>query len=173
MQLHAGDVMRRRLRWYAGAGAAAALALPGSRPAVTGAAIHSAPACAGRVPLSDSSALDAERAWARAAAARDTAALRCLLDERFMDTNWMGAVRTRDDVLHAGNAPRALVQHYGDWSVRRFDSTAIVRGVNVVTDSTGAELVRVRFTDVLRYAGGRWLAEAAQETVVRPGVTSR
>ncbi|HEX6536986.1 MAG TPA: DUF4440 domain-containing protein [Gemmatimonadaceae bacterium] len=125
-----------------------------------------APACGARAPMSDSSAIAFERAWARAASARDTAALRCMLDTGFVDTNWRGALRTPGDLIAAGNAAPALAQHYQDWTVQRFDSTAIVRGLNVVTGSSGAGVARVRFTDVLRYRSGRWWAEAAQETVV-------
>jgi hypothetical protein len=45
-----------------------------------------------------------------------------------------------------------------------FDNTAVVRGVNIVSDQQGHEVLRIRFTDVLRFADGRWLAVASQET---------
>jgi hypothetical protein len=137
-----------------------------SAASAVAAAAGAAAACDARVPMSDSSAIAFERAWARAAASRDTAALRCMLDTGFVDTNWRGALRTPDDLLAAGNASPALAQHYQDWTVQRFDSTAIVRGLNVVGGASGDEAARLRFTDVLRYRSGRWWAEAAQETVV-------
>lgn len=157
------------------AASVAAAAWLASHPPVTLAAsgpvaTHgAAPVCGARVPMTDSSAVAFERAWARAASARDTAALRCMLDSGFVDTNWRGALRTPGDLIGAGNASPALAQHYQDWTVQRFDSTAIVRGLNVVTDSSGVAVARVRFTDVLRYRGGRWWAEAAQETAVPDG----
>ncbi len=43
-------------------------------------------------------------------------------------------------------------------------TSAIVRGVNVISDRKGTEVLRIRFTDVLRFTGGHWLAVAAQET---------
>ena len=39
-------------------------------------------------------------------------------------------------------------------------------GVNVISDLNGHEVLRIRFTDVLHFSRGHWLAVAAQETDV-------
>lgn len=56
------------------------------------------------------------------------------------------------------------VQTLTDMQASLFGDTAVVHGVNVITDPHGTEVLRIRFTDVLYYTGRRWLAAAAQET---------
>lgn len=127
-------------------------------------------ACAStpRAAMTDSAALALETTWAAAAAAHDTAALRCMLADNFIDTNWQGVLRTRRDVLATGPVtPSGLTQHFSEWRVERYDSTAIVRGLNTITGANNRTVSTLRFTDVLRYADGRWQAVAAQETVIR------
>ena len=51
-----------------------------------------------------------------------------------------------------------------DLQASLFGDTAVVRGVNVVSDQQGHEVLRMRFTDVLHYIDGHWLAVSAQET---------
>ncbi len=36
--------------------------------------------------------------------------------------------------------------------------------ITMITDRQGLEVLRIRFTDVLHYTQGHWLAAAAQET---------
>ena len=55
-----------------------------------------------------------------------------------------------------------------DMQSNLFDDTAVVHGVNVISDQRGHEVLRIRFTDVLHYADGHWLAVAAQETDESP-----
>jgi hypothetical protein len=57
-------------------------------------------------------------------------------------------------------------QTLADLSVDLFGDTAVVRGVNVISSLQGHEVLRIRFTDVLHFSHGRWLAVAAQETDV-------
>jgi hypothetical protein len=118
--------------------------------------------------MTDSAALAFENAWATAAAAHDTRALGCMLADDFIDTNWQGTLRTKRDVLATGPVtPAGLKQHFSDWQVDRQGSTAIVRGLNTITDANNRTVSTLRFTDVLRYADGRWQAIAAQETMKR------
>jgi hypothetical protein len=118
--------------------------------------------------MSDSAVVAFETAWAAAAVAHDTAALRCVLTNNFVDTSWQGALRTRRDVLASGPVtPSGLTQHFSDWRIDRFDGTVIVRGLNTITGVDGKPVSALRFTDVLRYLDGRWQAVAAQETPVR------
>ena len=90
-----------------------------------------------------------------------------MLDAEFKDTSRKGVLRPRDVVL------RELTQHKEQDQYQQkltelepylFDSTAVIHGVNVISDQQGHEVLRIRFTDVLRFTDGHWLAVAAQET---------
>lgn len=141
------------------------LAAAAPRPA-TDARAH-APACAATaLPLSDAGALAVERFWIRAIAARDSSALACILAPDFIDTSWRGTLRRRAAVLAALHAPIILAQRYDDWSVQRFDRTAVVRGRNTISDASGTVVARLRFTDVFRWRDGHWRAVAAEESQV-------
>jgi hypothetical protein len=116
----------------------------------------------------DSAALAFENAWATAAAAHDTVALKCMLADGFVDTSWRGELRTRHDVLATGPAaPSGLHQHFSDWRVTRFGNTAIIRGLNTVTNASSQTVATLRFTDVLLYTSGKWQAVAAEETAIQ------
>ena len=116
----------------------------------------------------DSAALAFENVWATAAVAHDTVALKCMLADGFIDTSWRGELRTRHDVLATGPvAPSGLDQHFSDWRVTRFGNTAIIRGLNTITNASHKTIATVRFTDVLFCANGRWQAVAAEETAVQ------
>jgi hypothetical protein len=118
--------------------------------------------------MSDSTAIATEMTWAKAAAAHDTTILKCVLADGFVDTNWRGTLRTRADVLASGPAaPGGLTQHFSDWTVDRHDSSAVVRGLNTITDSANHTVSTMRFTDVLLFSLSRWQAVAAQETMVQ------
>lgn len=125
--------------------------------------------CAHQASLpTDSAALALEKEWATAATSHDTAALGCILAGNFVDTNWRGLLRTRRDVLNELPAtPSGLMQHYSEWRLVRYDSTAIVRGLNTITDAGHRTVAILRFTDVLQFSDGRWRAVAAQETPVQ------
>jgi hypothetical protein len=126
-------------------------------------------ACAHRTAVpTDSTALAVETAWASASASHDTAALRCILADDFVDTNWRGVSRTRREMLSdRPNTPTGLEQHYSGFTVVRYDSTAIVRGLNTITNADHVTVATLRFTDVLRFSNGRWRAVAAEETPVQ------
>jgi hypothetical protein len=47
-----------------------------------------------------------------------------------------------------------------------YGEVGYVRGLNTVTDGDGKILAKVRFTDIFVYRQGRWLAVAAQESLV-------
>jgi hypothetical protein len=53
-----------------------------------------------------------------------------------------------------------------DLTVRIYDSTAVVKGLNVATDQEGNLLRRVRFTDLFVKRNGEWKAVASHECVV-------
>jgi len=147
--------------------------------AVTGLCMIAAPvgaqqsvcASAGNRTMTDSAIVELETAWATAAVAHDTATLRCVLADDFVDTSWQGALRNKRDVLATGPVtPSGLTQHFSDWRIARHDDTMIVRGLNTITGADNKAVSAIRFTDVLQYLDGRWQAVAAQETMVRQGL---
>jgi len=132
-------------------------------------ACESAPRAAIQPARDTQSVLNVEQAWIQAIADRDTSAVACILADDFLDTSWRGVLRTRRDQLRGLGGARGYTPHYSDWRVRLYGNTAVVRGLNVMTDSSGHEVARLRFTDVFAYRGGRWQAVAAQETMVGSG----
>ena len=121
--------------------------------------------------LDKSSALQFEQVWLHTLNQKNTAALNCMLDPEFKDTSRKGVLRPREVVL------RELTQHKEQDQYQQkltelepylFDQTAVIHGVNVISDHQGHEVLRIRFTDVLRFTDGHWLAVAAQETDEQP-----
>ncbi len=122
---------------------------------------------AGTWKLDKASALEFEQTWLDILNRKDAAALACILAPDFADTSRKGYLRPRVQVL------QELTQHKEQDQYQQkltgleaslFGDTAVVHGVNVISDQQGHEVLRIRFTDVLHYIGGHWLAVAAQET---------
>ena len=130
---------------------------------------ESAPHAAVQTARDTQSVLNVERAWIQAIADRDTSAVACILADDFLDTSWQGVLRTRRDQIDGLGRARSYTPHYSDWRVHLYGSTAVVRGLNVMTDASGHDVGRLRFTDVFAYRDGRWQAVAAQETMVAGG----
>lgn len=117
--------------------------------------------------LNQSSALQFEQTWLDTLNHKDTAALDCMLAPNFADTSRKGTLRPKAQVLRELTQPREqdrYQQKLTELSADLFGDTAVVHGVNVISDKQGREVLRMRFTDVLYYTEGRWLAVAAQET---------
>lgn len=113
------------------------------------------------------SALQFENEWLQVLQQKNTAALDCMLTAEFKDTSRKGALRPKEQVL------RELSQHkeqdnyqqkLTDLTADLFGDSAVVHGVNLISDPQGHEVLRIRFTDVLYFTKGHWLAVAAQET---------
>ena len=88
-----------------------------------------------------------------------------MLADEFKDTSWKGELRPKSQVLR--ELPGRRTQHkqtMADLDADLFGDTAVVRGVNVITDQQAHEVMRIRFTDVLRFVNHRWQAIAAQQT---------
>ena len=113
------------------------------------------------------SALQFEQTWLDTLNRKDTAALDCMLSANFADTSRKGGLRLKAQVLRELTQQREQ-DHYQqkltDLIADLFGETAVVHGVNVISDKQGQVVLRIRFTDVLYYFEGRWLAIAAQET---------
>jgi Domain of unknown function (DUF4440) len=111
--------------------------------------------------------VDLEHRWVEALRTHDAAVLDRLLDDRFVDSTYRGALRTKNEVLTgppAGGPYHSL--RLEELAVRRAGrDAAVVTGVNVLQGATAADRVRVRFTDVFVRDHGAWRALSAQETV--------
>ena len=124
-------------------------------------------ACTGTWKLAAGSALEFEQKWLDILNRKDTVALDCILAPDFADTSRKGALRPKTQVLQELTQHKEQDQYeqkLTDLQMSLFGDTAVVRGVNVISDQQGHEVLRIRFTDVLHYTGGHWLAVAAQET---------
>ncbi len=122
---------------------------------------------AGTWKLDQSSALEFEHIWLRMLEQKNVAALDCMLADEFKDTSMKGALRLKDQVLRElpGKRPGDdYKQNLQDLEANIIGDTAVVHGVNLISDQQGHEVLRIRFTDVLRFTDGRWQAVAAQET---------
>jgi ketosteroid isomerase-like protein len=117
--------------------------------------------------LDQASALEFEQKWLDILNRKDAAALDCILAPDFADTSRKGALRPRAQVLQELTQRKEQDQYkqkLTDLQASLFGDTAVVHGVNVISDQQGHEVLRIRFTDVLHYTDGQWLAVAAQET---------
>lgn len=122
---------------------------------------------AGTWKLDNASALVFEQKWLDILNRKDAAALDCILAPDFADTSRKGALRPKTQVLRELSQREEQDQYkqqLSDLQASLFGDTAVVRGVNIISDQPGHEVLRIRFTDVLYYTGGHWLAAAAQET---------
>ena len=122
---------------------------------------------AGTWKRDEASALQFEQKWLDVLNAKNTAALDCMLAPQFADTSRKGELRPKDQVLSELTGRREqdqFQQKLTDLTADLFGDTAVVHGVNVISDQKGNEVLRIRFTDVLYFTNGHWLAAAAQET---------
>ena len=122
---------------------------------------------AGNWKLDRASAIDFEQKWLDILNNKDTAALNCILSTDFADTSRKGELRPKEQVLR--ELPQRKDQYQQkltDLAATLYGDIAIVRGLNVISDRKGTEVLRIRFTDMMRFADGHWLAVAAQETDV-------
>lgn len=129
------------------------------------AATSAAVPCTSSYEFTKDSALQFEHDWLKALEQSDGAALDCMLADEFKDTSWKGELRAKSQVLRELPGRRAQYkQTLADLDADLFGDTAVVRGVNVITDQQAHEVMRIRFSDVLRFSNHRWQAIAAQET---------
>ena len=108
-----------------------------------------------------------ERQWLRAIQIRDTVFLDKLLAEDFVDISTHGEIRHKADVLRGRVGPVSTTQSLSDMQVREYGTSAVVTGLNIVSDKSGDWTVHVRFTDVFVNRDGKWRAVSAEETLVR------
>jgi hypothetical protein len=108
-----------------------------------------------------------ERLWLEALKQSDAATLRCMLDDKFLDTTWRGQVHSRAELI-AGLKDRGNFKQVVEINkVEIYGHTGIVWGTNFIRDRNDHLLMRISFTDVLRYETTHWIAVAAEETPYR------
>ena len=74
-----------------------------------------------------------EGRWVNAIAKRDAKALGAILGENFVHINYQGTVRYREDELARVAQLKPYSQHTSEQTVDFFGNTAVVHGVNAIT----------------------------------------
>lgn len=108
-----------------------------------------------------------ERLWLEALKQSDADLLRCLLDQNFVDTTWRGQVRSRAELIAGLRERGDFKQEVEIRNVALYGDTGIIWGVNLIRDRSDRLIMRIAFTDVLRYEKTHWIAVAAEETPYR------
>jgi len=105
-----------------------------------------------------------QRAWVNAEIHRDAAALRRILDPRFIFTYAAGAPMRRDGFIHAlvSGKSRMLSQTLGDTTIVVDRDTAIVAGLDTIESTHDGKIYTnvYRFTVTYVRRHGRWVALA-------------
>lgn len=106
-----------------------------------------------------------EQRWMTAGMQRDTATLKDILADDFVDVTYQGKLRDKADHLKSSLTPSRSKQSLGELKVRIYGDTGIVNGLNVVVTQDDSVTYKVRFTDVFVKGKGVWRAVSAQETL--------
>jgi ketosteroid isomerase-like protein len=122
----------------------------------------SAPAAASADPQAVA-VLNTEARWVQAIGARDAKALAQILAPNFVHVTYRGDIRFREQELAMVKRPKPYKQSTGYQTVDFYGNTAIVHGVNTITQN-GKTVMWLRYTDVYAKHNGRWQAVSAQET---------
>ncbi|HEX5555534.1 MAG TPA: nuclear transport factor 2 family protein [Chitinophagaceae bacterium] len=109
------------------------------------------------VPGQQASLIHTEHQWLRAIGTHDTAFLKTLLADDFIDVAWNGHVRHKADIIRSPAVPGAT-QQLSALQVRTYGNTGIVNGINTVHLPKTDHVVRVRFTDVFYKRQNTWCA---------------
>ena len=136
-------------------------------------ALSHADACANSAPnpgmaaVADPCAdvLAQEARWLTAITAGDVPTVESILAPNFMHTTSSGQLLSRAQEV-ASMTPVSIRMNPSDELVDFFGDTAVVRGLNTITDG-GKVITRERYTDVFVNNGGTWLAVSAQESPIK------
>jgi ketosteroid isomerase-like protein len=105
-----------------------------------------------------------EARWLTAITAGDVPTVESILAPNFMHTTSSGQLLSRAQEV-ASMTPVSYRMNPSDQLVEFFGDTAVVRGINTITDA-GKVITRERYTDVFVKNGGTWLAVSAQESPI-------
>jgi hypothetical protein len=109
--------------------------------------------------------LNLEERWLTAIATGDAKTLGTILAANFVHINYRGKLTHHSDALEAAKMRKRYVEHTSEQTVDFAGATAIVHGINTVTQA-GKVVLRLRYTDVFVLRSGTWLALSAQETTL-------
>ena len=122
--------------------------------------------CPGNQPKSESALLELEQTWAHALTQHDSDTVACILAGEFQDFDPNGDVYDRAQALAKIPHRRPGSNQLSDLHPHVHGDFGYVRGLNTILDPEGKAVAKVRFTDIFVYRDGRWMAVAAQESLV-------
>jgi Domain of unknown function (DUF4440) len=125
-----------------------------------------APPCPAGQAQEASALIEREQGWARALEQRDAAALGCILADEFEDAGPDGKLTDRATTLAKAEKHAAVHHELSELHPQVHGEFGYIRGLATAVDAQGKVVVRVRFTDVYVYRGGRWQCVAGHESVV-------
>jgi Domain of unknown function (DUF4440) len=106
-----------------------------------------------------------EARWLRAITDGDRPAIESILAANYRHITRDGVLLDRDQEIEM-TEPLQVTMTPSEQLVDIVGDTALIHGVNTVTDASAVVVERVRFTDVFIAKGGAWLAISAQETSI-------
>ena len=111
-----------------------------------------------------------EQSWAQALEVHDAVAVGCILADEFQDVDPSGAIHDRAETLAQIPHRRPGKNILSELTPHVFGDFGYIRGLATLVNAQGGTIARVRFTDVYVYRNGRWVAVAAQESLLPEAV---
>lgn len=112
-----------------------------------------------------------ERMWNQAQLARDAPAIASMIGDKFINTEWDGAVSDRGKFLADFADPkfRPTIMGIADVKVEMYSTTAIVTGNYHTKGTYGSKPYEHfgRFTDTWVFQDGKWLCVASHTSLVK------
>ena len=125
--------------------------------------------CPKNQPKDGSALVQLENAWAEALSHHDADAVGCILADEFQDVDPDGQLHDRAETLAAVPHRKPGVNRLSELKPQVHGDVGYIRGLATLVDGDGNVKARVRFTDIYVYREGRWLAVAAQESLLPQG----
>jgi|SRR5690348_4423003 len=124
--------------------------------------VHGA-GCPTNQKKNESTLVQIEETWVRAAEQHDVAALKCILAVEFEEAEATGNLMSRAQMLSSAGSSRDEQTKLSEMHAHMYGDVAYVRGMGVVR-RRGQLLVKTRFTDIFVYREGRWQCVAGHES---------
>jgi ketosteroid isomerase-like protein len=123
--------------------------------------------CPKNQPKDASALIQHEQNWAAALARHDADAVGCILADDFQDVDPDGKVHDRTETLAGIPHRKPGTNQLSELTPHVYGDFGYIRGLATLVNGEGKTIARVRFTDVYVYRDGRWLAVAAQESLLK------
>jgi ketosteroid isomerase-like protein len=117
-------------------------------------------------PRTEAALVELENNWAAALSRKDAGTVACMVADEFEEATADGSLRSRRQMLENIPRRRPATNQLSEMSAHIEGNSAYARGLNIVIDTSGKVVARVRFTDIFTYRDGRWQAIAGQETLL-------